>query len=49
MKSVMITVEDPQAFLMEIAYINGFLQGQDKELPQMEQLNKIVEQLNPSK
>ena len=45
--NIMVKIEDIKAFLMEIAYLNGFITGIDKDsrIPALTELNKIIEQL----
>ena len=47
----MVEVEDANQFLMEIAFMNGFIMALDKEsrLPQLDAINKVANQLRGQK
>jgi len=44
-ENIMIKIENVKSLLMEISFINGFLSSLEKSLPEMRELNKIIEQL----
>ena len=40
-----IEIENPKELLLEMAYMNGFLKALDKSIPEMTELNKMLEQI----
>ena len=49
MKGVLVKVEDPMELVAEMGFLAGLLNSLDKNLPDLKEMNKIMEQLKPKK
>lgn len=44
-REILINIEDAKMLLTEIIFLRGYLCALEKRLPEMPQLNKLIEQL----